>query len=406
MADVAVEPRARVFTLPRRVGPSRPSWSRSAPSTPAPTSTSLGWLAALRLCLAPWALARVAVGLGYLVARIASDELIPRVAYAIPTERQLLAWDGGWYEQLAQHGYRADLRSLRFFPLFPMLGRALGEVVPGGVPVALALLANLAALAAGVVLVRLVVAEGWGRPTAVLAAWLLFVVPAAAPLVLAYAESLGLLLSLVTFVGLRRQRWHWAAVAGFLAALTRPLGLLLVLPAAIEAARGWRSASPRQRLGRLAAVAAPVAGTVAYLGWVQAAHGDWRQPYRLQTTIYQRELAEPLTRLVQSGYDLVAGHHASGLPLPWALLSFALLVVCLRRLPASYTVYAAVVLLVTTSSANLDSFERYALSAFPLIVAGALSIGRWPKLERPVISTALAGLTVYATAIFAGAKVP
>ncbi len=49
----------------------------------------------------------------------------------------------------------------------------------------------------------------------------------------------------------------------------------------------------------------------------------------------------------------------------------ALLVAAARRLPASYVLYAAPILLVALGTPRLASFERYALSAFPLLLAAA-----------------------------------
>ena len=81
------------------------------------------------------------------------------------------------------------------------------------------------------------------------------------------------------------------------------------------------------------------------------------------------------TRCARSAHDaslLVHGHHlGSALHLPWALLAVALVVVALRRWPLSYGAFAAAVLVVALTASNLDGFERYALSAFPLVLAGA-----------------------------------
>lgn len=110
------------------------------------------------------------------------------------------------------------------------------------------------------------------------------------------------------------------------------------------------------------------------------------------------------------GWDAHHYRHDGGAPrvgvyLPWIALATALCAVAFRRLPASYGAFAAAVLLVTLSSSNIDSFERYLLRAFPLAVAGALTL----RSERGVwASTAVgaAGTLAYATAIFLGAKVP
>jgi len=85
--------------------------------------------------------------------------------------------------------------------------------------------------------------------------------------------------------------------------------------------------------------------------------------------------------------------------------ALAMLVVCWRRLPAPYTLFAAGVLVVALSGSNLDSFERYAMSAFPLSMAAAFLLDR-PQLERTVLTLLAAGLAGYALLAFLNISVP
>ncbi len=98
-------------------------------------------------------------------------------------------------------------------------------------------------------------------------------------------------------------------------------------------------------------------------------------------------------------------HVGTALHVPWVLLALALLVVCWRRLPAPYTLFAAAVLAVAVAGSNLDSFERYALSAFPLSIAAALVL-RHAQVERAVLTLLAAGLAAYALLAFLNISVP
>ena len=89
----------------------------------------------------------------------------------------------------------------------------------------------------------------------------------------------------------------------------------------------------------------------------------------------------------------------------WAAAFVVLIVVLLRRLPASYGTYAAAMLVVNLSARNLDSLERYAMSAFPLVLAVALVTER-PDVERPVLALSAAGLVGYSVLSFLGVYVP
>ena len=80
-------------------------------------------------------------------------------------------------------------------------------------------------------------------------------------------------------------------------------------------------------------------------------------------------------------------------------------VVAWRRLPVSYAAFATVVLVVSLSSTNLDSFERYALGAFPLVVAASTATGRRP-VELVVLIVSGTAMVGYATLAFLGVVVP
>jgi hypothetical protein len=87
------------------------------------------------------------------------------------------------------------------------------------------------------------------------------------------------------------------------------------------------------------------------------------------------------------------------------MLAVVLLVICWRRLPASYTIFAAAIMAVAVAGSNLDSFERYALSAFPLTMAAALLL-RPPKVERTALVLLGASLAGYALLAFLNIFVP
>jgi hypothetical protein len=222
-----------------------------------------------------------------------------------------------------------------------------------------------------------------------------------------YAEATAMLLGVIVFLGLRSRRFGWAAGAGFLAGLCRPIGVLLVVPAAVEAARGWREASPRSRVSRVVAVFAPVAGAATYLAWVGAEFGDFWKPMSLQNRATLRGgFQDPFTRTVDAVGDLFGGDRfGSGLHIVWALVFAALLVVLVRRFPASYSLYAGATLVVGLSAHNLDSFERYAMSTFPFLLALAVVTDR-DEVERGAYVLAAAGLIGYAVLAFTGLSGP
>ena len=66
------------------------------------------------------------------------------------------------------------------------------------------------------------------------------------------------------------------------AALTRPIGVLLVLAVVAEVVRWWPRLGRGERVAGLGAVAAPFVGLLAFLAWSKHTVGDWLAPLRVQ----------------------------------------------------------------------------------------------------------------------------
>ena len=364
---------------------------------------------ALAAVLPGWVTARLLVAGALALSRFLVDELHPALAGAAARAHQgLLAWDGSWYARIAEHGY-APLpdEGIRFFPLVPLLTRGLADITPFDERAALVIVANASALALGLLLYRLVRLENGDAALARRAVWLMALAPPAYVFVMGYTEATATALAVAMFLALRTRRWGWAALFGALAGLARPVGVLLVVPAAIEAARNWRIARPRQRWPRVVAVVAPAAGAGVYLGWVQLRFGDWLLPVRIQQRHNLRgSFANPLTTLDHAARGLLDGSEVgTGLHVPWAILLALGVILAFRYWPVSYGAFAAVMLVAGVSSSNLDSLERYALSAFPFVlVAAGLLRREW--LERSVFVLSGAAMVGYAVLVFLSAAVP
>ncbi|MDQ1397710.1 MAG: hypothetical protein QOG64_2969, partial [Acidimicrobiaceae bacterium] len=242
-----------------------------------------GATAHLRAALAPWLVARAVVLVAAAGGRFALHRGFSPPIKVVRAHTGLMAWDADWYRRVAEHGYAGLPRAaLRFFPLYPLLGRILAVPLGGHRDWALIVIANGLALVLGALVHRLALSEGAGAEVAARAAWLVALAPPAFVLVMGYSESLALCLAVGAFLALRDRRWGWAAAIGLAAGLARPVGLLLMVPALVEAGRGWRGCRTGERLARLAAVVAPAAGAGLFLLWVWRRFGDAMLPFRVQ----------------------------------------------------------------------------------------------------------------------------
>ena len=140
---------------------------------------SKGVVLDLREVIIPWFTTRVLIAVGFITAYAASDHLAPLNRPNVLTEG-LIAWDGTWYRDIAEFGYSSIApEGLRFFPLFPLLGRAVSSVTLGRTDVALILIANIASLFLAIAIRRLVIFERGSKELANRAVWIVCLFPGA-----------------------------------------------------------------------------------------------------------------------------------------------------------------------------------------------------------------------------------
>ena len=357
----------------------------------------------------PWLTGRVVVLAALALARFEVSHLAIQNAKAVADAHAgLWSWDAGWYSDLAAHGYHAvGSEGLRFFPLLPVTAGVIHHVTLVPVDAATAIIANASALAASVVLYLLTASELGDAVVARSAVWLLNLVPAAFVMVMGYSDPVLILLAVSCFALLRRQRWLWAAAVGYLAGTSRPLGCFLLIPSLCEGLRGLAATRWGERWSRLVAVLAPLAGLLTYLSWTSVEFSSFTKPLTLQTDPTRHGgVTDPLVTLYHDAVNLLGGHHVgTDLHLPWVVVSVAMVIIVFRKLPVSYGLYAAAIVGVAASGANLDSFERYALSAFPLLIAGATLL-RSRRVEVTVLVLCAVTMFGYALLAFLGAYVP
>jgi hypothetical protein len=315
---------------------------------------------------------------------------------------QLLgAWDGVWYGRVAAHGYLlipGRQSDPAFFPLYPIVMRALGAV---GVPLLVAgsLLANAAFLVAVPAFHRL------GRRllpevVALRGAVFLAIAPMGYVFSMAYPESLLLLLGVLALLAALDGRWLAAALLAGLSALTRPEGALLAIVLAGIAWRAWGSLDSAGRGRALAAVLAAPAAVVAFMGYLQWSLGDmhawskaeqpWGRSFSLDGPV---RAAEHLPRLLSR--EPLLGRDVVLLSLEAALLVLAAV---RTSLPREWIVAGALLLLLPVFSGTFESAGRFSMMALPCYWgAGALELS--PAQEKAVRALCLAALAALAVSV-------
>lgn len=303
-----------------------------------------------------------------------------------------VAWDSGWYWDIATRGYyfRTDGQSsIAFFPLYPMLMRAAAAPFGGGAAatwiagIVVALVAYLLALVA---IHRFTERFFGSREIARRTVLYIAVFPWALFMVRVYTESVFLLTTVLAISRAYDGRWRAAGMWGALAALTRPNGVLIAVPLAVLALLDRpRIRELASRALALMPIPLALAGYSTYvysltgdpLGWMSAqaqwgyslGHPPWEQLLRVLSGLFEYG---PYGFFFTS--DIAAFEVLHGVS---ALLFLMLTPLIFRRLGPAMGAYVLVSLLVPLSSNTLEGLGRYVSVLFPaFMLVGSMTSQR------------------------------
>ena len=318
-------------------------------------------------------------------------------------------WDTGFYLSIAQEGYHfqgAELPSVAFFPLLPVLIRGLNRLL--GDPILAGLIiANLALLGASVLLYQLATEE-WGQAIAERAVWYLLIFPTSFFGSAIYSKSVFLFTTMLALYLARKKAWRGAAMSEILAAMTRFTG---ILAAPMLIAEWWSqrkaSGGPKNIAGLIAASAVPL-GTGIYMLYLYLMFGD-PLAFLHGSAAWGRVPRSPLTTIAQLLQPPSGGWSnaipAGRLPLDnWLDLGFVIFfvvlgIILLVQQRWSEGVYVTLGALLPLSTALLMSQRRYVWVLFPAFIL----LARWgenPLVDRTIFVLSVLGLGLF-TAMFA-----
>ena len=303
----------------------------------------------------------------------------PGNPFALPFLEGLCWWDCGWYERIAREGYQSPVWA-NFFPLFPLIGRALHLLTGMPITWCLVLGANLAGLGALLVIYRLF-AESEGEEVARLALALWAAWPFTFFQAAGYPESLMVLSSALSIYWAVHRRHLWSGAALGVGILARHL-TIVALPSLIVAHVEERGPRPsRLVLDRAFAgllLALVVAGTYPAYLWVR--FGD--------PLAWLRARSEGWGEGAWLGIHQLLLHSFEPQIYAYAILSIipgvgAVLLLSRRKwwVLAGY----GVTLMLVLWAVGLSGLGRYTGSAWPVFLPIAAWLVRRSALQMPVL---------------------
>lgn len=309
-----------------------------------------------------------------------------------------------WY---ADYDGSGTVWRLVFLPFYPILIRCM-TLLTGDYLFAGILVSVLCSSAAGSVLYRLARLD-YDRETSLRAVKYYAILPAALFYTAALSEGTFMLLSLLCIYQARKKNWLAACIAGGLAAFTRSVGIILLVPACFEWLTEVIRSTPENRRRTLwygfSLLLIPL-GFGAYLLINYTETGDW-----FRFTVYQGENWDQhlgwffATVRYQLNYLVdwfIEGRTEDGIGL-WAasLLSqfftLGVTVLTARKQRPSYVAYFLIYFLVTMGATWLLSAPRYLLVLFPLLFGIAdLTRKKWADHTLSAACLVLGQIYLYA----------
>ncbi len=282
--------------------------------------------------------------------------------------------DAGWYDSIAKNGYDEGSfsserqRNWAFFPLFPLLERALTPVTGNNILSGL-LISNLCFLLSLTILYRLGEYLGLSSKSNEQALWLLAFFPTSYFFSLPITESLFLFLIVTSFFLVRRNRLFQSGLFFSLATATRPTGLLL-LPAYLLLL--FREKSFNSAWGYIALIIAPLGGLI-FMAYLYQLTGNPLAFSDIQSSWDRTGITNLFSSLATPIVD-------------WNFVWLNLLIAISLILGSLYflmtkeyhsSAYILIPTLATLSTGSVISMGRYALVFFPFFfLLGRISCGK------------------------------
>ena len=300
-------------------------------------------------------------------------------------------WDTGWYMIIVKDWYSAKMyngnqATYGFFPLYPTLMKILGTVI-GSPWIAGIIISNIFFIIAAVFLYKLVLRES-DKATALNTVKYMFVFPTAFIFSGALTESLFIALVIMAFYYAKENKWLYAGICGFFFALTKHIGIFVLLPLVFEYFKS-RKFNLRKIRPDILWLALPVIGFSIFCIYCYYLTGDFLAFATIQKTGWGHTLTNPLAILYSCfiSNDIYLYSHAV-----FTTVFLAFLFINYKKIDSTLLIYALIFSIIPLTSGLKTTYGilRYLLIVFPVfMILGKVTIKN-PRLNEAVtISLAL-----------------
>lgn len=293
-------------------------------------------------------------------------------------------FDGDHYLAIAMHGYDASVA--RFFPLYPIIIKIIANPFsrisnPYYTFIIGMFVSNLSFLAACLILYKLLRTE-YSYKTSFWTIIFLLVFPTSFFFGSIYAESLFLLLTVLSFYLVRKRKWLLAILSATLLPITRSVGLVILPALFIEWFLQQKEKNKPPSIIILLSLFLIPLSLIGYAFFNFIKFKDWLYFVHAQTELSNGRSSSiiliPQT-LFRYGKMLITVPitqyiwHIVFLELAMFFFAAILLYIAyIKKIRLSYLAFAILAFLIPTSTGTFTGLPRYVIVLFPMFIALAL----------------------------------
>lgn len=288
------------------------------------------------------------------------------------------SWDSQHYLYIAENGYlKPGSPTNAFYPLWPFFIKIFSYILLQNYLIA-ALLLSAVFSVFGIYLFHYLVAKHHGLDLANKSTLLLLAYPGALFFLFPYSESLFFLLSVLFFWFFFEKKTLGLAIVSFLLPITRPVGILFLIPLLYNVYKSPKS------LKSYLLLLAPILGVLAYFGVMYLFTGGYLEGFSAQTANFPQEAsiakAVDFSGFLDSLFSVSSIHSYFGSAVDRIFfLAFLLLLPFLWKLERVYFIFALFMGIVPAMTNSLVSYMRYLTVVFPIFIAAAYILEKRDK---------------------------
>ncbi len=324
----------------------------------------------------------------------------------VPSLENWNRWDAPHYLYIAKNGYTSHgdpANFIVFQPLYPLVVRTL-NIIFNNFTLAAIITSNTFFVAATLIFYTLV-KEVYDKKTAQKACIFLNIFPTTYFFSIGYTESLFLLILVLSFYLVKKNKWLNASIVGSLAFLTRTIGIVL-LPTLILTSILNKREKITQKVLKILLISIPFLATISLylaINWIV-----FKNIFAFKTILennWHKQFAFPWVS-IKNTMQLITNHGTNSMTLGYfegipAILGVILIPVAIKKLKFQDWLYYLLGIIFITSTNFLLSTPRYLLSIPPFFILLGI-ISKKNIIFYPLVLVSLILLVYFSTLFVQG----